>query len=118
MPVPTPPHISDSTNQLIDRAVAGFGPELMPFLEIIRSGRPFLADEVAAEMGLPFEVVLSTMARAVQAFGGVIRSLEINEDERKAILSWLSKPRIEVKLMSSKEVFARVSERLSETDAA
>ena len=118
MPIFTPPQISDRTNQLIDQAVEGFDPELKPFFEIIRSGQPFLAREVATEIGQAFEVVLSTMARAVQTFGGAIRSLEIEEEERKAILRWLSQPRIEVKLMSSQEVFARVSERLSEMDAA
>ncbi len=118
MPVLTTPHISDSTNRLIDRAVAGFDPELNPFFEIIRSGQPSNGKQLASELNISVETALSLYVRATHAFCDTIRSLDMDEAERKAILRWMSQPRGEVKLMSSREFFARVSERLNEMDAA
>lgn len=118
MPTFPTPHISDRTNQLIDRAVAGFDPELNPFFEIIRRGRPSNGQDIASDLNITVGVALSLYVRAIHAFCDTIRSLDIDEDERKAILRWMSQPRSEEKLMSSQEVFARLSERLNEMDAA
>ena len=114
MPVLTSPPISDSTNRLIDRAVEDFDPELKPYVALIRSGQPSKPHQVASDMRLTIPEVLPLMVRAVEAFGRAIRSLEIDEGERKVILRWLSKPRSEGPMMSFQEILAK----LDEMDAA
>ena len=69
------------------------------------------AREVAAEMGQPFEVVFTTMTMALQTFGGAVRSLDMDEEEPKAILSGMSQPRSESKMMPFHEILARLNER-------
>ena len=69
------------------------------------------AREVAAKMGQPFEVVFTTMAMALQIFGGAVRSLDMDEEERKAILSGRPLPRSESKMMPFHEILARLNER-------
>ncbi len=110
MPVLTMPPISVPTNRLIDRAVDQFDSELKPFVALIRSGQPMSAEQLASEMPLTLEEVLPLMVRAVEAFGAVIRSLEIDEGERQEILRWLSKPRSEPQTMSFSEILARFDE--------
>lgn len=110
MSVLTMPPISDSTNRLIDRAVDHFDSELKPFVALIRSGQPTQAEQVASDMQLTLEEILPLMVRAVEAFGRVIRSLEIDDGERQEILRWLSKPRSHPQTMSFSEMMARFHE--------
>lgn len=51
------------------------------------------------------------MAMALQIFGGAVRSLDIDEEERKAILSGMPRPRSESKMMPSHEILARLNQR-------
>lgn len=110
MPVFTPPHISDSTNRLVDRAVEGCDPALKPFFDIIRSGQPSNGRQLASDMNISVDVALSLYVRAIHAYCDTIRILEMDEEERQAILRWMSQPRSESMTMSFSEMLARTAE--------